>query len=58
MIRERSKHIWDEMFSPKDWWKLDLAMRSRWWLETNYDRTPPSAELVALIRNELRMNEA
>lgn len=40
-------------FTDREWWLLPLALRQRWWDETNYSRLPPSAELVAEIRRVL-----
>lgn len=29
----------------EQWFSLPLALRQRWWVETDFDRRPPSPEL-------------
>jgi hypothetical protein len=31
------------------WFELPLALRRRWWIETDYSRRPPSDALVRAI---------
>lgn len=38
----------------EDWFKLPLAIRQRWWRETDYSRVPPSPELEAAVRAALK----
>ena len=33
------------VYSRGDWFKLPLALRQRWWRETDYNRVLPSREL-------------
>jgi hypothetical protein len=40
-------------FTDKQWFALPLALRKRWWSETNYNEVEPSAELLAKIRAKL-----
>jgi hypothetical protein len=35
------------------WFRMPMALRQRWWRETNYGREPPSDELRALIETEM-----
>jgi hypothetical protein len=39
--------------APDDWWKLPLALRQRWWEETEYGLKAPSVELVKAIQAAL-----
>ena len=34
----------------KDWFKLPLVLRQRWWAETDYGKKPPSPELTEALR--------
>lgn len=36
-----------------DWWKLPLALRQRWWTETDYGRLDPSDDLKAAVQAAL-----
>jgi len=36
-------------FAPGEWWKIPLALRKRYWLETDYGKNPPTIELAELI---------
>ena len=38
----------------EEWFKLPLALRQRWWRETEFDRSEPSAELLAEVARALR----
>ena len=40
-------------FTQAEWFKLPLALRQRWWRETDYSRLPPSDELKSDIRAAL-----
>ena len=42
--------------SEKDWYKLPLKLRQRWWDETNYSRNKPSPELRKAIKEALNGN--
>lgn len=33
----------------RDWFSLPIALRQRWWRETDYGRLAPSAELAAAV---------
>jgi hypothetical protein len=35
------------------WFKLPLKLRKRYWRETEYGKRPPSAELLAAIREAI-----
>jgi len=37
----------------KQWFALPLAIRNRWWKETDYAEKAPSPELVAIIERWL-----
>lgn len=37
-------------FTRAQWFTLPLKLRQRWWRETNFDRDPPSPELLAEVR--------
>jgi len=39
--------------SEKDWYKLPLKLRQRWWDETDYSRNKPSPELMKAIKEAL-----
>jgi hypothetical protein len=34
-------------FTDDEWRRLPLALRKRWWRETDYGKRPPSRELLA-----------
>lgn len=36
-----------------DWPRLPLALRKRWWRETDYSKKPPSPELQQRIKEAL-----
>jgi hypothetical protein len=36
-----------------DWYKLSLALRQRWWEETDFSRLPPNDDLKAAIETTL-----
>ena len=38
-----------ELFTRQQWYKLPLALRRRWWAETDYGKNPPSPELTQAI---------
>jgi len=39
--------------SREEWFKLPLALRQRWWRETQFDRSEPTAELLAEVAKAL-----
>ena len=41
-----------------DWVKLPLAMRQRWWNETNYGKNAPSSELVAEVKAAIHAQQS
>jgi hypothetical protein len=40
-------------FNVKQWFKLPMGLRQRWWRETDYGKNPPSDELKAAIKEVL-----
>ena len=40
-------------FTRAEWYTLPLNWRQLWWKETNYDRGPPSQQLLDEIRAAL-----
>jgi hypothetical protein len=40
-------------FSDDDWKRIPLALKRRWWQETNYGKEAPSKELMDEINKEL-----
>jgi hypothetical protein len=40
-------------YEPNDWGKLPLALRQRWWQETDYGKNEPSADLVSAIKTAM-----
>ena len=40
--------------NPDNWDGLPFDVRQRWWRETNFDRRPPSDELLAIIMALIR----
>jgi hypothetical protein len=40
--------------SREEWFRLPLHLRQRWWRETEFDRSEPSAELLAEVAGALR----
>ncbi len=38
------------VIAPENWWKLPLAVRQRWWRETDYGKRPPSPELAEQLQ--------
>ena len=42
--------------TPQQWFSLPMAMRERWWSETNYGERQPSDKLVEDITQWLREN--
>jgi hypothetical protein len=41
-------------FTQKQWLSLPLTLRCRWWKETDYGLTPPSAELMRDITTQMK----
>jgi hypothetical protein len=39
--------------SPEQWQRLPIALRRRWWSETNYGRKPPSKALWQEIKRAI-----
>lgn len=37
------------VFTPRQWWSLPLALRQRWWRETDYGAHMPSVALMMEI---------
>ena len=37
-------------FTEKEWFALPLALRKRWWTETDYSKKAPSADLLKAIK--------
>jgi hypothetical protein len=45
-------------FDRKDWFRLPLELRRRWWRETNYGTRAAPQELVELLTEEIsRINK-
>ena len=44
-------------YSEKEWFTLPLALRERWWKETEWSMKPPSAELLEAIKLALGERE-
>lgn len=40
-------------YQPTDWGRLPLAIRQRWWQETDYGKNAPSDELKQAIKDVL-----
>jgi hypothetical protein len=45
------------MFDRKDWFRLPIWLRRRWWAATDYGARAAPPELIALIEETLRLNE-
>lgn len=40
-------------FDSKMWMKIPLALRYRWWDETDYSKKQPSEELLSAVQAEI-----
>lgn len=45
------KNTWP--FSRPEWFSLPLALRQKWWNNTDYSRSEPSAKMLAEVRKAL-----
>jgi hypothetical protein len=43
-----------QIFTKKQWFKLPLKLRQKWWKETDYGKLLPSLELQEQIKEELK----
>lgn len=48
-----SKEGWHSIVSKEGWLKLPLALRERYWQETDYGKRPASAELITAVKAAL-----
>ena len=44
----------DHPLTREQWFALPFELRQRWWRETEFDRKPPSPELLAAVHAALR----
>jgi hypothetical protein len=56
--QRQQSHQWALYFDRRDWWRIGLELRRRWWAETTFDSDPPSVELVRLIRSTIARADA
>lgn len=53
MVIARSHDETNGYMTRAEWFTLPLELRQRWWRETDFDRKPPSVQLLAEVRKVL-----
>lgn len=54
-IMSRELEAGTRYFSKKDWDRLSIQMKNKWWEETDYLNKEPSPELLQEFRNALNI---